>query len=67
MALASYVVRYELDQDGWWFTSIPEIQGCHTQGKTIDQARERIRDCLGLYVPADEALTAILVDQIIAG
>jgi predicted RNase H-like HicB family nuclease len=59
-----YVVKYELDEDGWWFTSIPAVQGCHTQGATLPQARDRIRECLGLYVPAEEAQAAKLVDQI---
>lgn len=57
-----YAVKYEIDRDGWWHTSIPAIQGCHTQGSSLPQARERIRECLGLYDP--DAATAKLVDQI---
>lgn len=57
-----YAVKYKLDRDGWWFTSIPAIPGCHTQGSSLPQSRERIRECLGLY--DNQASTAKLVDQI---
>ncbi|HMG13071.1 MAG TPA: type II toxin-antitoxin system HicB family antitoxin [Gemmatimonadaceae bacterium] len=59
----AYLVNYELDRDGWWFASIPAVPGCHTQGKSLPQARERIRECLGLY--DDDAISADLVDQIL--
>jgi len=56
-----YSVDYELDQSGWWVASVHEIAGCHTQGRTIEQARERIREALLLFgVPA----TAELVDHV---
>jgi predicted RNase H-like HicB family nuclease len=57
-----YAVKYELGRDGWWVTSIPAVPGCHTQGKTLPQARERIRECLGLY--DDDAASAKLIDKI---
>ncbi len=57
-----YAVKYEFDRDGWWFTSIPAVPGCHTQGDSLPQARERIRECLGLY--DQDAATAKLIDQI---
>lgn len=57
-----YSVKYERDRDGWWYASIPAVPGCHTQGSSLPQARERIRECLGLY--DDSAQAATLVDQI---
>jgi len=59
--MAKYVVRYEWE-DGVWFVQIPAIPGCHTQGNSLPQARERIRECLGLYDSAADK--AELVDQI---
>jgi predicted RNase H-like HicB family nuclease len=59
-----YTVNYALDEDGWWYTSIPAIQGCHTQGRDLAQAKERIRECLGLYVSAADARSAEFVDVI---
>ncbi len=46
----SYRVVYERDEDGWWVASVPSVQGCHTQGRSINEARERIREALGLFI-----------------
>jgi predicted RNase H-like HicB family nuclease len=58
----SYTVTYEHDSTGWWVASVPEVPGCHTQGRTIRQARERIREALGLFVK--NAAKAKLVDDV---
>ena len=50
MAKKTYTVRYERDGDGWWVATVPDVQGCHTQGKSIAQARKRIREALALSV-----------------
>jgi predicted RNase H-like HicB family nuclease len=46
----TYRVVYERDEDGWWVAKIPALRGCHSQGRSIHQARERIREALGLFV-----------------
>jgi predicted RNase H-like HicB family nuclease len=48
--MSTYTVRYELDESGWWVASVKGVRGCHTQGRTIEQARKRIREALGLYI-----------------
>jgi predicted RNase H-like HicB family nuclease len=58
----SYTVRYERDEDGWWVATVKGVKGCHTQGRSIEAARKRIREALALYV--DDAATAELVDDI---
>lgn len=55
-------VIYELGEDGWWVASIPEVPGCHTQGKSIEQARARIREALKLFVR--DTYKAELLDEI---
>lgn len=57
-----YTVVYERGDRGWWLASVPALPGCHTQGRTIDQARRRIREALSLWV--DDADTATIVDDI---
>ncbi|MDB4998876.1 MAG: hypothetical protein JWM74_6308 [Myxococcaceae bacterium] len=44
----TYEAKIERDEDGWWVASVPSVDGCHTQGKTIAQARERIQEALEL-------------------
>ncbi len=68
---AKYTAIYERDKDGWWVATVKEIRGCHTQGRSIGQARERIREALELFdvpksvtlkdeIRLDERLTAEL-------
>lgn len=42
--------------------SVRGVRGCHTQGRTVDEARRRIREALELFV--DDARTARIVDDV---
>lgn len=57
-----YTVRYERDETGHWIATVPAVKGCHTYGRTIDQARRRIREALSLFV--DDVDRATLVDDV---
>jgi predicted RNase H-like HicB family nuclease len=46
----TYKAVFELDEGGWWLARIPSVHGCHTQGRTLDQARRRLREALGLWI-----------------
>ena len=47
----------ERDENGAWLASIPAIRGCHTHGRTLEQARSRLREALGLWIDRpDEAV-----------
>jgi len=41
---------------------VPQVRGCHTQGRTVEEARRRIREALGLFV--DDAAHATLQDNV---
>lgn len=56
----TFEVHYELDETGWWLATVPSVPGCHTQGRTIEQAERRIREALALFTPAAAASTAKL-------
>lgn len=47
----TYTVVYERDENDLWVARVKGVPGCHTQGRTIAQARERIREALGLFAP----------------
>jgi predicted RNase H-like HicB family nuclease len=49
-AVKSYRVAYERHDSGWWVATVRGVRGCHTQGRTIDEARRRIREALELFV-----------------
>jgi predicted RNase H-like HicB family nuclease len=58
----TYHVAYERDESGWWVASVREVRGCHTQGRTVDEARRRIREAMDLFV--DDARAAKLIDDV---
>jgi len=60
--MKTYHVVYDRDRAGWWMASVRRVRGCHTQGRTVDEARRRIREALGLFVADAEAAT--LVDHV---
>ncbi len=41
-------VNFEREPDGWWVASVPGVPGCHTQGRSLAQARERIKEALAV-------------------
>ena len=43
-AVKLYRVAYERDESGWCVTSVRGVHSCHTQGRTVDEARRHIRE-----------------------
>jgi predicted RNase H-like HicB family nuclease len=41
-----YVVVIERDEEGWYVGTVPSLQGCHTQAKTLDELTERIKEAI---------------------
>jgi predicted RNase H-like HicB family nuclease len=52
---SSLAVDYERDEDGWWVASVPSLPGCHTQGRTLEQARRRIAEAIALHMEVQQA------------
>ncbi len=46
-------VIIEKDEDGLYVASVPDIPGCHTQGKTLNQVLERIKEAIEVCLEAD--------------
>ena len=60
--MSTYKVVYERDESGSWIADVPSVPGCHSYGRTIEQARERVREALDLWVR--DASSAYLVDDV---
>lgn len=43
-----FPVIIEKDSDGFFVADCPDLAGCHTQGKTYEEALERIEDAIKL-------------------
>ena len=53
---------YKRDEAGYWVASVREVRGCHTQGRTVNEARRRLREALSLF--RDDAARIQLVDNL---
>jgi len=48
-----FSVIIEKDEDDYYVASVPELPGCHTQAKTIDELMKRINEAVSLYLEAE--------------
>ena len=53
----NFTVLIEQDEDGIYVAKVPDIMGCYTQGKTIQQAMERIKEAIQVCLEADKEET----------
>ena len=44
--LLNFTVLIEQDEDGIYVAKVPDIIGCHTHGKMVEQAMERIEEAI---------------------
>jgi len=52
--LLNFTVLIEQDEDGIYVANVPDIPGCYTQGRTVEQAMERIREAIQVCLEADD-------------
>lgn len=43
-----YSVIIEKDEDGFLVADVPELEGCHTQAKTMDKLIKRVKEVISL-------------------
>ena len=54
--MSTYSVVYERDEGHGWIARVVGVQGVHSNGRTIEEARRRVREALSLAVDdADDA------------
>ena len=41
-----FQVLIEQDEDGYYVADVPALQGCHTQGRSFEEALENIREVI---------------------
>lgn len=52
--ILQFKVLIERDETGWYVASVPELPGCHTQAKTLEELRPRVREVIELVLDADK-------------
>lgn len=45
-----FSVVYQPVEDGWFMASVPELPGAVTQGRTLEEAREMIKEAVELLL-----------------
>jgi len=48
-----FSVLVERDEDGYYIASVPELQGCHTQAKTLDELTIRVKEAIQIYLETE--------------
>ena len=48
-------VVIERDAEGYYVASVPQIPGCHTQARSLDEVTERIREAIELRLEVQGA------------
>jgi len=61
--ILQFKVLIEQDEDGVYVASVPELPGCYTQGKTLEQVRDRIKEVIELILESDKKLVNEKVKQ----
>ena len=51
-----FTIVIEQDEDGIYVASVPELEGCHTQAKTLDELRERVNEAIQLYLEVESEI-----------
>ena len=44
----SFTVLIEKDEDGMYVAEVPDLKGCYTQGETLQEVLENIKEVIGL-------------------
>jgi predicted RNase H-like HicB family nuclease len=48
-----FAVIVEKDEEGIYVASVPDLPGCHTQAKTLDQLTKRIKEAITVYLEVE--------------
>jgi len=46
----AFNIIIEQDEDSHFVASVPELPGCHTQAKSLDELNQRIKEAIALYL-----------------
>jgi predicted RNase H-like HicB family nuclease len=48
--ILTYTVVFEEAEEGGYIASVPMLAGCLSQGETVEEARENIKEAIGAYL-----------------
>jgi predicted RNase H-like HicB family nuclease len=54
--IKEFTIVIEQDEDGIYVASVPGLEGCHTQARTLDGLKERMKEAIELYLEVQSDL-----------
>ena len=48
-----FTIVVEHDEGGIYTASVPELNGCYTQAKILDELNERVNEAINLYLEVE--------------
>jgi predicted RNase H-like HicB family nuclease len=48
--MKEFTVIIQRDEEGYYVAEVPELKGCHTQAKSLDELMERIKEAIQLCI-----------------
>ena len=52
--ILDFTVLIEKDEDNLYVAKVPELEGCYTQGKTLEEVLSRIKEAIDVCLEADK-------------
>ncbi|MFH1591833.1 MAG: type II toxin-antitoxin system HicB family antitoxin [Candidatus Woesearchaeota archaeon] len=52
--IRDFTVVIKQDEDGVYIANVPELQGCHTQGKTMDELLKNVKEVIELCLEVEK-------------
>jgi predicted RNase H-like HicB family nuclease len=49
-----FTVIIEKDEDGYYVAEVPDLRGCYTQGKTLEETMKNIKEVIELCLEAEK-------------
>ncbi len=56
-AKREFFVVIEEGEDGYYIAEVPQLQGCYTQAKSLDELLERVREAIALCLEEDARIS----------
>ena len=48
--MQEFTVIVDRGEDGWLIGTVPQLDGCRTQGRTLDELMDRMREAIELVL-----------------
>jgi predicted RNase H-like HicB family nuclease len=67
--MREFTVIIQRDEEGYYVAEVPELKGCHTQARSLDELMERIKEaiqlCLEVYGDEYQGLNLVGVQKVL--